>query len=264
MPKGELYIRTEKTKGLATSAFVPSSRFVSECKYYAGVVRDLENPYYGYIDAWMRYGLSLSDGSVDKLMTPAPHKQMSSVKNSLMDGVGYNGLTVGRVDERVLSLDVNIVAEDLREYMYRYDLLCDEVLSNDCGVIELRTRWRPGRYYRLLYQSSEQFRQWMSGGSAMFTVGFVEPHPELELVTGFVVAVANTEEGLSADATLYRTGDMAIVKNPGGGLTNNWLWGFDGYEWQDYLGEMVRNGEAYYDVTRKELWRYREGEWTKM
>lgn len=203
LPRGELFISTEKM----IFSNVMDGKVVQRTKTF-----------YGYADAFERYGLSLSVGAIDKLMAPVPHKEPASNKSAVRHGAAYIGATVGKVDERVLSLDVSIVASSKEDYLRRYQLLCDEVLSG--GIVYVRTSHRPELCYRLLYQSSEQFRQWMSGGVAMFTLSFIEPHPELQAVEPqsifpdnvTIIMSPRTDAGVeimrSVDSTEYFTAEV--------------------------------------------------------
>lgn len=167
MPRGELYIKTTR---------------MSASSDRTGIVTDEHNPFVGYADAFLRYGLSLSDGAIDKMMMEAPAKSAKGTSLVTRHGVSYVGATTGYTDERTLSLDVNILAYYRHEYIKRYRLLCDEVLCKEPGyVVTIRTRHEPDRRYRLLYQTMEQLRQWMTGGIGLMTLVFLEPHPELQL-----------------------------------------------------------------------------------
>ena len=179
MASGELYIKTQKTNEVLATPYVPSEDFTCECAYRRGIVVDGSNPFCGYADTFVRYGLSLTDGTIDKLETAAPMKVPVATKSAVRHGVSYNGMTVGIVDERTLSLEMHIAAKSRADYEAKYRMLRKEVLRKDGGVILLRTRREPDVCHRLLYQTHEQFRQWIHGGLAMFTLVFIEPHPEL-------------------------------------------------------------------------------------
>ena len=267
MPKGELFIKTQKISEILETPYVPSDTFTSECAYRRGIVVDAANPFYGYVDAWERYGFSLSDGGVDKLMTAPSHKAPVGTKSAVKHGVSYNGATVGIIDERTVSFDAHIVAWSRAEYMYRWNLFKEEVLNKENKIITMRTCYEPKVFYRLLYQTHEQFRQWMTGGAAMFTLSFIEPHPELREVhytlAGNVAAVVDTSAELSNDSSVYIDGDMAIVKNPA--EYSNYLWGFFGGEWSDQLGEVADDGSAYQNRISGEIFGYTEpSEWKKI
>lgn len=171
MPKGELYLRTSKV----TAAFSKED----ECRM--GLVTDTENPFHGYADAFVRYGLSLEDGAIDRILTPSPHKQPVGSGNAITDGVAYIGASVGVTDERELSFDVHLSAPHYREYLRRYKLFCDEILAHDRSeCVWLRTGWFPSVAYRLIYNGIEQFSGFTLG-LAKFTLSFTEPHPELRI-----------------------------------------------------------------------------------
>ena len=148
-----------------------------------GAVVGNNSDYLGFVDAYERYGLSLSANAIDKLMNPAPHKQPQGNSLAYADGRCYGGLTVGVRDERLLSLEVNITAPSRAAYLTRYGMLCEEVLNAGRGeVIYLRTPYQPGVCYRLVYQTCEQFQQWINSGTALLTISFIEPHPEMRVV----------------------------------------------------------------------------------
>ena len=198
MPKGELYIKTSR---------------MSASTDKTGIVDDDKSPFCGYCDAFVRYGLSLGDGAIDKLMTESPAKSPKGTSLATSDGVSYIADTVGVCDERQLSLEVNLVAHYRLDYLKKYRRLCHEVLCKEKGYVVLfRTRHEPPVRYRLIYQTMEQLRQWMSGGIGLMTLVFTEPHPELQWLpqpTGSVVKVVDKYSDLPS--TGYNTGDLAII-----------------------------------------------------
>lgn len=238
MPKGELYIKTRKISDILTTPYVPSEMFTSECAYGRGIVNDTNNTYYGYADAWVRYGLSLGDGAIDKLMTATPHKAAKGISSAVSHGVSYNGRTIGIVDERAVSFDAHIVAQSRKDYLKKWSLFKSEVLCKEVGIIVLRTSYDPNVRYRLINPTHEQFRQWISGGAAMFTLSFIEPHPELQEsyvptdgmdgIDGIVLFAVDNESELSVEGG-YTDDALAIVMNPDDGHNENlWLYEEDG------------------------------------
>ena len=170
MPKGELYLKTKATRSAVTkgdargiligngSPATPSIDYVK-----------------GWTDAYVRYGLSLEDGAISKILAPSPMKQPTNSRSANQNGVSYLGSTIGKCDERMLSFDVHICAPNEEIFLKRYNLFRSEVLA--CGYLQLSTKWTDDVYH-LIYQDCQQFSQFRME-MAKFTLSFVEPHPEI-------------------------------------------------------------------------------------
>ena len=199
MPKGELYIKTIKMQESADDT---------------GIVSSSDSVFAGWADAYLRYGLSLSDGGRDKIETAAPHKSPVGVKSAVSHGVSYNGSTVGIIDERTISFDAHITAGSASEYQEKWVLFRDEVLSKDGGgVVVLRLSDEPDVIHCLLYQTHEQFRQWKPCGAGMFTLSFIEPHPELRSFS--LVMSPHTDSLVKIPVTFGTEETYSAVANAG-------------------------------------------------
>ncbi len=112
MPKGELFIRSLR-------------------RNYLGewVVSEWE-------DAFTEYGISFSDVSLSRLMTPAPKKEVLENKSRLQHGkrIVRNG-TYAKTDERNVSIEMHISAPDKATFWSRYGGFCKNYLST--GYIEI-------------------------------------------------------------------------------------------------------------------------------
>lgn len=142
MPKGELFIKTSVT---------------------------------GWKDAWEEWRLCLEDGAIATLLAPAPMKKPVSNSNSQKEGVAYLGSTVGKYDERTISLDMHIVAGGKEEFLRRYNGFCSEVLS--AGFFAMKTRYSAYEY-NVIYQDCQPFEM-KNFRMAKFTLSLIEPHPEI-------------------------------------------------------------------------------------
>lgn len=252
MPAGDFYIKTES---FGSKLFMPT------LDEGLGLVSSPSNTFYGYADAFVRYGLSLSDGAIDKLMTFNPNKSPKGVSLATQNGVSYDAATVGKVDERVFSVDVHIVAQTKEDYLNKYERLRDEVLVPG-KVIVLRTNHRSAVRYRVIYQRCEPFRQWMLGGMAMFTLAFIEPHPELQETPDLeiaknVIAIVDNESGLSG-ILRPSDGDSAYVKNTSEGHIFT-------YHVEERISTWLRSssqlsdGDNVRNVRRNEIYQYTAG-----
>lgn len=124
-------------------------------------------------DAYTAYGMSLEDGGLARLMTPAPNKQPVSNKNVVTDGASVVGVTVGCKDERTVSIPFHIIAADQSDFLTKYAALC-AVLDN--GIVSISTRWQPNVVYHFIYIDCQQYQQFIVG-MAKFTLSLYEPNP---------------------------------------------------------------------------------------
>lgn len=134
-----------------------------------------------WVDAYTRYGLSLEDGSRARLRAPAPMKAGVSNSSAVTNGVAYLASSIGKKDERTVSLAVHIVGiahDDLsakEDYEAKFDDFCTEVL--DCGYIKVRLGVS-GPVFHMLYVDCQPFDEFC-GEMAKFTLSLKEPHPEI-------------------------------------------------------------------------------------
>lgn len=128
-----------------------------------------------WTDAYTRYGVSLEQTSLSKLMTPAPNKEIVENKSDLQDGKRITrDVTSPKKDERNISLILNITAASKSDFLSKYGLFCTEIL--DKGFFDMKTSYIPNTIYRMTYLDCTQFQEFMMG-MAKFTLSLNEPDP---------------------------------------------------------------------------------------
>ena len=128
-----------------------------------------------WIDVHNRYGMSLSDGSLSRLMTPAPNKEPIKNANAVTDGSSVVG-GIGVKAERTVNLEVHFTAPDQTTFLQRYAAFCSDIL--DVGAFDLRTSVQTGVVYHFIYLDCTQFSQFHLE-LAKFTLSLVEPRPDV-------------------------------------------------------------------------------------
>lgn len=123
-------------------------------------------------DAYEEYGLSLSDGALSALMTPAPNKSLIESAYRKLPGKKVIPKDVVQ-DSREMNLEVHITAPDRSTFYQRYGDFCNELKK---GVLEIRTSFQPTVYYRCIYLSCTQFSQFVQQ-MAKFSLKLSEPDP---------------------------------------------------------------------------------------
>lgn len=166
MPKGELFIRSKRTIQAGSGTGIIDAGTEDRPSW----VEDT-----GWVDAFVRYGMSLEPGGLSALMRPPTMKQPTGASLAGVNGVAYDGETIGKYDERTLGIDMHIVAASKAQYKERYDLMCDEVLS--CGYFQLRVNGCD-KFFHFIYQDCQTFDQF-NREQAKFTISVLEPHPEI-------------------------------------------------------------------------------------
>ena len=151
MPQGEVYFRQDATKQ--------------------------------WVDVWLRYGISFSDVSLSRLMTPAPNKAAVENKSRLQHGkrVARNAGYV-RKDERDVSLEMHLSAPDRATFWRRYQAFCHEFLDN--GFFDIKHRdityveddEEKAMVFRMTYVSCDEFSEFQQQ-LAKFTLSLNEPDP---------------------------------------------------------------------------------------
>lgn len=164
MPQGQLLLRTKGTIALASQSNVTGL-----------ITSSAPGNKAGWVDAYLRYGLSLENGAISNVVALSPVKQPTGNDTAAMDGVAYMGATVGKCGERQFSIDVHITAESKSALLSRLDSLMSEVLKY--GYVQLMTSYE-SKVYHLIYQDCQQFQAY-NMEMAKFTLSFIEPHPEL-------------------------------------------------------------------------------------
>lgn len=183
MPQGQLYLRTKGTIQAAAGSDLTGLVVADAYRPAEWANAFPSGKGYGWADAFLRYGLSLEDGAMSKLLTPAPKKKGNSASEVTKNGVAYSAATLGMADEREMSFDVHFVAPDRQTFLANYDLFCAEVLSP--GYVQLRFSvdnvgggLRDRGIYHLKYDDCQQFQEF-AFQMAKFTLSFTEPHPEI-------------------------------------------------------------------------------------
>lgn len=132
-------------------------------------------------DAYATWGITMDTASLSALMTPPPLKPMVSNKSLAEDGrqvLGINehsrGLYRPRIDERTLTLTINMSAQSEAEFMSRYALFCEELRG---ARLDISTAYQSGVVYHTLYESCQQFSQFMRG-IASFSLRLNEYNPK--------------------------------------------------------------------------------------
>ena len=182
MPQGQLYLRTKKTIQ-AVSSDDKTGLVLADAYRPTEWVNSFPSTYgYGWADAYLRYGLSLEDGAMSKLLTPSPKKKGNNNSDVQTHGVAYSALTIGIEDERELSFDVHFVAQDEAAFLANYDRFCTEILAPGYTqlrfMIETPVGLADRGIYHLKYNDCQQFQAFRFQ-MAKFTLSFTEPHPEI-------------------------------------------------------------------------------------
>ena len=123
-------------------------------------------------DSYDNWGISMDTSSLSALMTPAPNKEFIENKSRLEHGKRVIAASP-KVDERNLTLTINLTAKDENEFFEKYDSFCQELAT---GVLNIRSKYKPDIVYRTIYLSCNQFTQFMRG-IAHFSLKIVEPNP---------------------------------------------------------------------------------------
>ena len=124
-------------------------------------------------DAFTTWGVFLNDKSLSALMEPEPLKDPVSNKSTTTDGKQVRRELKPKVDERDITLAVQIFA------LNRYDLFRKllsfktELKKRRC---EFRTCYEPDVTYRLDYKSGSQYKS-HHRGLATFSLKMNEPNP---------------------------------------------------------------------------------------
>ena len=123
-------------------------------------------------EAYAEWGISMDDTSLSALMTPAPNKGFIENKSRLESGKRL--VTVNpKLDERSLTLQINLVASSEAQFFARYESFCKELAT---GILDIKTKYQPEVVYRTIYQSCSQFSQFMQG-IGKFSLKLNEPDP---------------------------------------------------------------------------------------
>lgn len=118
--------------------------------------------------------MSLSHGSLSKLMTPAPNKEPIKNVNAVTNGSSVVG-GIGVKAERTVNLEVHFTAPNQVTFLSRYSSFCSDVLN--VGAFDLKTSVQGDDViYHFIYLDCQQFSQF-NLRLAKFTLSLVEPNP---------------------------------------------------------------------------------------
>lgn len=125
-------------------------------------------------DAYVNFGVSLLQGALNALLTPAPMKDFIESKSRLKHGSTVVDKTP-RVDSREVTLQVSMKAANESDYATKYAAFISELQSGECKI---RTRWQSGVVYRMHFQSCTQYSGLSTGRPLVkMTLKFYEPNP---------------------------------------------------------------------------------------
>lgn len=124
-------------------------------------------------DAYMEWGISMDDTSLSALMTPPPNKELIENKSRLKHGKQVIADNI-KMDERSLTLQINLTSPTKDVFFERYSLFCEELKK---GKLDIKTKYQPEVLYRTIYVSCNQFSQFMQG-IGKFVLKLNEPNPE--------------------------------------------------------------------------------------
>lgn len=125
----------------------------------------------GY-DAYNQWGVSLSDGAISTLMTPAPMKDRINNEVRAEHGSRTSNYLPKKAS-RDVTLEMHLRASNRTEFFTRYNAFCDVLAT---GSLEIVTRFQPTVKYRMLYVSCSQFTAFVDG-LAKFSLKLTEPNP---------------------------------------------------------------------------------------
>lgn len=123
-------------------------------------------------DAYLTWGISMDDTSLSELMTPPANKAVIENESRLQHGkrVVMSDL---KLDQRNLTLQINLTATTEAQFFARYSDFCKELAT---GVLDIKTKYQPDVVYKTIYLSCGQFSQFMRG-IGKFSLKLNEPNP---------------------------------------------------------------------------------------
>lgn len=165
MPAGELFIRYNSD----WTGISGSSRYAYDSQTGAYT----QNNNGSWVDMFKQWGVSMDSTGLSNLMIPAPLKAM--IENEVATENGRRVIRTQRpVDERTLTLGINISAPTKEAFLARYSAFCSQVLYK--GKLDLSTRYQQGVFYHLDYLSCQSFGEY-SQSLGKFMLRVVEPNP---------------------------------------------------------------------------------------
>lgn len=124
-------------------------------------------------DAYSTWGISMDDTSLSALMTPASNKDFIENKSRLEHGKRVL-VSNPKLEERSLTLQINLTALNEEQFFARYNSFCEELAT---GILNIKTKYQPNVMYRTIYLSCSQFSQFMRG-IGKFVLKLNEPNPK--------------------------------------------------------------------------------------
>lgn len=125
------------------------------------------------MDAFAKWGVCLSDSSLCTLMEPEPLKDAVSNKATTEDGKQIRKELQPKVDERDITLSVQLYATSRDELFSKLTDFKSELKKRR---INIRTKFEDGVVYRCDYKSCKQFKSYFKG-FATFSLALNEPNP---------------------------------------------------------------------------------------
>lgn len=123
-------------------------------------------------DAYTTWGITMEDGALSDLMTPVSNKAFIENESRLEHGKQIIVANL-KLDERSLTLTINISASSEKQFFERYNSFCKELAT---GRLEIKTMYQTEIVYKTIYQSCSQFSQFMRG-MGKFVLKLTEPNP---------------------------------------------------------------------------------------
>lgn len=124
-------------------------------------------------DAFERWGICLSDSSLCTLIEPEPLKDAVSNKATTENGKKTRKEQTPKVDERDMTLYVQLYATTRDELFSRLKDFKTELKKRR---INIRTKFEDGVVYRCDYKNCKQFKSYFKG-FATFSLSLNEPNP---------------------------------------------------------------------------------------
>lgn len=123
-------------------------------------------------DAFIQYGVSLSDTAIANLMSPPAMKEDIINESRLEHGRRHTS-TGNKMQERELSLPIHLIASSQADYLTKYAAFLNVLKGVE---LTIRTSFQSGVVYHLRYVSCTQFTQYLNG-IAKLMLRVVEPNP---------------------------------------------------------------------------------------
>lgn len=123
-------------------------------------------------DAYTTWGISMNETSLSDLMAPPANKAFIENDSRLQHGKRVI-VADPKMDERNLTLQINLTASGEEQFFERYHNFCKELAT---GALCIKTKYQPDIVYKMIYLSCSQFSQFMRG-IGKFSLKLNEPNP---------------------------------------------------------------------------------------